>query len=474
MKNIYKNTAIITAIMITLGNVSCKNDFLEVTPKGKLIAQKVDDYNLLLNNLELLNVNSLSQVPMGDEVDAIQEYFVSASLKSQRLFRWDPVIYESDQDADEMKVYMKNIYTYNKIINEIDAATEGSDAEKNSIKAEAMAGRAWTYFQLINYYGKPYQESTSSTDPGFPIVTKADVTETTFERTNVKAVYEFIVDGLKEAIPNLPNRTINRLRMSRSAAEAILGKVYLFMGQPYKAVEQLNNAVNNTAHTDISLSFYDYNTTALPTSITVAMNTEVIYGKQSSNYWTINNLFATGELVIKPATVALFEATDKRLGWYAASPRGASAIYPQGMKRRIAPSITQIGMTLPDLYLLRAEANARIGDLDGAVQDLLTLRNKRMPTNASSIPQNIASDQKSLLNFVIEERIREFAVQGYRWFDMRRLSVDPLFADIPTPTHTIYTMAGDAVDTYTLSTNRYVLRFPDKVMNENPNMQNND
>ena len=68
---------------------------------------------------------------------------------------------------------------------------------------EAMAGRAWTYFLLINYYGKPYSAATAATDPGFPIIQVADVTTTTFTRASVQEVYDFIIKDLTTAIPNL-------------------------------------------------------------------------------------------------------------------------------------------------------------------------------------------------------------------------------------------------------------------------------
>ena len=81
---------------------------------------------------------------------------------------------------------MRNVYIYNMVINEVLNATDGTDQEKKAIQAEALAGRAWTYFLLINYYGKPYQEATASTDPGFPIVTDADVAAKIYTRASVK------------------------------------------------------------------------------------------------------------------------------------------------------------------------------------------------------------------------------------------------------------------------------------------------
>jgi hypothetical protein len=127
---------------------------------------------------------------------------------------------------------------------------------------------------------------------------------------------------------------------------------------------------------------------------------------------------------------------------------------------------------LSDLYLLRAECKARLGDLAGAKMDVEVLRRNRMPETNALVPASIAGQQLALLKFILSERIREFALSGYRWFDMRRLSVDPLFSDNHY-THKLYSESGTVIDTYVLRPERFVLRFPQKVMDQNPGMQNN-
>jgi len=310
MKNISKHIQASLLVMMIVGLVSCKKDFLEITPKGNLIAEKTSDYNLLLNNLDLLNltsvgVDALAQVPMGDEVAAIETYFTGAALRTQRLFRWDDVIYEPEQDANEMTMTMRNLYTYNKVINEVMNSSDGTEQQKKSLQAEAMAGRAWTNFLLINYYGKPYS-STSVTDPGFPIVKNADVTETKFARATVQEVYDFIISDLRTAIPNLSSQVTHRLRMSKASAEAILGKVYLFQGKYTEALQQLNAAITDLNGASVPVALYDYNAafgtggsflpigTFGPTYPTAPNNQESVYAKQFSNSW----IFTNNEIVV--------------------------------------------------------------------------------------------------------------------------------------------------------------------------------
>jgi hypothetical protein len=77
------------------------------------------------------------------------------------------------------------------------------------------------------------------------------------------------------------------------------------------------------------------------------------------------------------------------------------------------------------------------------------------------------------VKFIIEERRREFAGQGFRWFDMRRLSVDPLFAGQQQFTHTLYNADGTVKATYQLKPERLVMRFGQALVTQTPGFTNN-
>jgi tetratricopeptide (TPR) repeat protein len=460
---------------------SCQDSFLDVLPKGKLIAEKTADYDMLLNTVSLVNMGTYAQALMGDEIASVSSYYSGMNLRDKLLFQWADEINQDNEDAAEMTVPMQNLYLYNKIINEVMDSKEGTETEKKSLRAEALAGRAWTYFLLINYYGKPFDASTASSDPGFPIMTRSDITSNKYTRVSVQNVYDFIIDDLTKAIPDLPELT-HRLRMSKPAAEGLLGKVYAFMGNFESALKAFNEAFADINEARISLELYNYNTafttggsfypvsaTNGPTYPTAPNNTESLYGKQFTSAIPTTRC----QVVLSPKTLELFGSNDMRLNFYTPYPPNSNVLLPLGTKRRFGPTTVQIGVLLPDLYLLRAECKARMNDLSGAVKDLETLRAKRMPVGDAAIPNSIASNKLSLIQYILEERIREFAEQGFRWFDMRRLSVDPLFTS-PTYTHVIYSAEGSIVDTYTLNApNRLTLRIPPKVISQNPGMENN-
>ncbi|NML22235.1 RagB/SusD family nutrient uptake outer membrane protein [Pseudoflavitalea sp. G-6-1-2] len=463
---------------VVLALASCKKSYLEVSPKGKLIAGAVADYDLLINNLDLMNISATSQVLMGDEMAAVDPHFSGADPGTQRRFRWEKDIYEINEDAAEMQP-MKSIYLYNKIITELPAATGGPEALRTKVMAEAKAMRAWTYFLLINYYGKPYSAQAAS-DPGFPIVTDARVTDTKYTRASVQAVYDMIVKDLNDAIPDLPVKTAHRLRMSRGAAEGLLGKVYVFMGKFSEALPLLTSALSRMAEAEIPVKLIDYNAGFAPGGIFLPINLfgpsfplntsneENVFVRQFSNNWS----FINSEMVITDAMADLYAPSDLRLRFFSNMPFPSGAAYPGKMLRRMGPIGVQTGVVVPELYLLSAECKARLDDLQGAVTDCEQLRKKRMPVADAPVPPTVAADKISLVKFILEERLREFSCMGYRWFDMRRLSVDASFSNTVGYTHTLF-QADGSTKQYTLRPERMVHRFPQKLMDQNPGMENN-
>lgn len=484
MKQVFQYKKLTALLLFAVALLSCKKDFLEINPKGVLIATKTVEYDALFYGFTMNRADIHPAIAMGDELAAIQPNFSTSPLWSQRSFRWEDDLYDPGvSSTPEYTLHLSLIYVYNKVINEVLASTGGTEQQKKALHAEARAFRAWTHFWLVNLYGKPYNASSSATDPGVPIITKADVTETKFTRASVKEVYDFIVAELTEAIPDLPVETTNRFRMSRHAAEGVLGKVYVFMGKYNEALAQLNASVAGMSSSSIPVGLYDYNVTFAPGGIFMPIGAfgpaqpSFVDDKESFVSRLTSNNFASAffpdVIIIHPQTVALYDSSDLRRNFYKTTSI-------TGMLRRWGGS-SKIGVDVPDLYLLRAECKARLNDLAGAKQDVETLRKNRIRATDSSgnpnpiveVPSAIATDRKALVKFILEERIREFAVQGHRWFDMRRLSVDPEFSSTVGTTHRLYKADGTVESTFTLRPERLVLRFPLYVIERTPGMENN-
>ncbi|OQP44510.1 glycan metabolism protein RagB [Niastella yeongjuensis] len=484
---------IILSIAILSALTACKKSWLEIVPQGQLVSVTTNDYDKLMNdpNLYIYYSTGGFQEPqlMGDEVAAEGTYFASlgtTDIYRQRFFQWADSIYPTaDATPFALRNYTQQMYEVNKIIAEVMASPGGSDEQKKAIRAEAQATRAFFIFNLANYYCKPYLASTAGTDPGFPFTTEPSVTTAVFKRGTLQETYDFIIKDLQEALQYVPAKQAYVTRMSKPAVEGLLGKVYLFMGRYNDALPLLKAAMADVAVNGQTV-LYNYNQTLAPGGAFLPANattgpkgpgqnqtdvTEAVISKVfNCGAWGGNQTGNNG-LVLTPQAQALYGSSDWRLLFYTNKNKDNS-INAAGRLRKYGYAFSRFGLQLPELYLLTAEAKARANDLTGAVTDVETLRRNRMPVADAPVPVAIAGNQTSLIKFIIDERIREFAMEGYRWFDMRRLSVDPIFAGMNF-THTIYNADGTAT-VYTLKQpNRLVLQFPRNITDANPGMENN-
>jgi hypothetical protein len=119
---------------------------------------------------------------------------------------------------------------------------------------------------------------------------------------------------------------------------------------------------------------------------------------------------------------------------------------------------------LDEMYLVRAEAYARAGQVGPAMADLNKLLKSRWQ-NGSFVPFT-AGDQQAALTLILAERRKELISRGTRWTDLRRLKDDPIFSVTPKRM-----LSGQA---YTLlpSSPRYTLLIPASVINLSGMQQN--
>lgn len=487
MKKVAKNIIVlITLAAAGFLQSGCKKEFLEITPKGVLIAEKTGDYDMMLNAASLHQFQYFSPIVMGDDVAGSGSFntvgFGAVSMADQEAFKWSDDIYLPNNTESEITVLVKQIYIYNKIIAEVMNSSGGTDAQKSSLRAEALTGRAWVNFLLVNLYGKPYNAATAANDPASPLFMVANVTQTTFTRATVKQMYDQMVTDLNEAITLLPATITNNSRASRPAAQALLGKIYVFMQQWDTALPLLQAFTNSLSSATIDVGLYDYHKEFSANG--VFMPIDPMYGpnrlyadmdKEIAYMRTATRLYAAGldGVVISPQTVALFTASDERLKFFSPQTWLTGMNYPAGMMRGWGQSYANMGVTVPDIYLLIAECKARLGETTAAAEDIRNFRLTRVATQDAPVPPAVANNKVALVKYILEERIREFALTGNRWLDMRRVSVEPEYASTIGNTHRVYDDFGKVTATYTMKPERLTLRFPIYIMDANPNLSNN-
>src|SRR5699024_7448698 len=103
---------------------------------------------------------------------------------------------------DNYGMYYAFVGNANLIIANIDDAV-GPDEERNFIKGQAYAYRAWAYHQMVQLYGRRYVKGSDNSSMGMSLITEP--IEEAVARSTVEETYALINSDIDEAISLLSN-----------------------------------------------------------------------------------------------------------------------------------------------------------------------------------------------------------------------------------------------------------------------------
>ncbi len=457
MKNyIYK--CFVLALLFTFVFVSCDR-YLDVQPKGVQVLETVTDYDLWLNSFHLETSLSNDLNLLADNVDNLSVSNPPENY-NDRVYTWASQFSEDMKESPRLwDNFYKRVYYFNTVIQEIDDATGGTEEQKKSLKAEALLGRAFEYLYLVNLYGKAYNTNTADEDLAVPFVTSNDLSTPTPYRGTVQEIYDNIITDINMSISDLPqDNTKNRFRGGVAAAYSVLARTYLYMGNYSQAAQNAQLALDNGSDTIV-----DYSSMIEMDIPNLMISPDAIYSRYSSLH----------DYIISPTLTFLktFDTTDLRLQFYYSGLGDYSFIMREQTKYRSYGVLynndyPNWGTSVAEMRLILAEAAARANELSTACDELDLVRKCRFPSDTYV---KFESDvQEEVLQKVLNERTFEFAFNGMRWFDMRRLD-----AEGRMPVINRYDGSESVVATLSPGSNKYTLQIPLQVLYFNPDWPQN-
>lgn len=458
---------------------SC-GDFLEEVSQDEFEPKTTEAFRELLNG-EGYNfsssVNPLTYM-MDDDVESVStSSWDDIQRIQQELYTWQPDFYsfqdeEGTYTSSNKDVY-KNLYELImacNIVNEYIDGSQGTDADKAIVRAEALSLRAFYYLQLVNLYAYPYNDKDHdpSTALGVPLVLASEVFDEGEPRSTVKKVYDQIATDIEQACDLFGQDKTNRgvFRISYTAAHLLASRIYLYMENWDKVIEHATYALE-TAPGLADLNNYTIDNTYNPTNGVISRNfPETIF---LGGYRAISGSYG---LMGTPFNVSsdLFNSyadNDLRIGTYLME---ASSYLPYNYMLLKSSSEQEYAWRTSELYLNRAEAYIELY-MDGdqaagqkAVDDLNTLLSKRY-RDYEPLTLKPADE---LLELYREERRKELCFEGFRWFDLRRYGM-------PQLEHILIDQNGNSTR-YILKEKdpSYVLPLPDNAMEHNSNLIQNE
>jgi len=240
-----------------------------------------------------------------------------------------------------------------------------------------------------------------------------------------------IIPDLEAAIATLDNAEIASGRASQIAAQGMLGKVYMQLGDFSSAESQLAAVINGADAAGIALqeNFGDI------FGVDNDLNSEIIYATQVSSsisdeyefsdFWSWSGGLDTKSLEpLDTDLIAAFDAVagdiidsmgvDLRRAVTIIDTLLASPKFPQTG----GPDHDWIELRLADVILLYAEAKNENGASAEEVLDLLDPIRKR--AGLVSLDHTVLSNQATVRQAIQDERRLELAFEGQRWFDLVR------------------------------------------------------
>lgn len=397
---------IILACLVTL--VSC-DKYLDIQPVGSVIPNSLEEYRGLLSRA-YKNVSALSARGMAclrsDEMQVRDDEYDQSYYGD--IERWNDLAPSPYTTQFEWGKFYNILFIANHVIESKGDIIEGTSAEVDQLVGEAYLLRAYMHFSLVNLFGQPYTKPGAIDTKSIPLKFDTDL-EKVLNRNTVGEVYESILADIESA-----RRLINKdrweteysYRFNTLSVEAFQSRTALYMGQWQKAYDGAEAVINKKA----SLEDLNSMSPVLPNHFESIEN---ITALETS----LSNTISRGSLA-RAAFLALYSEGDQRLNLYFEAPDS------DGNRKNKKSGYNQYSCSfrVAEMYLNSAEAAANLNKLPQARTRLLQLMQKRYTPEAYAAKESAvnAMNRQELIKEILDERARELAYEGHRWFDLRR------------------------------------------------------
>ena len=435
--------------------MGCEGYFDAKPDISLVVPQTLGDFQAILD-AEPRGLNSSPSVGLLSSDDLILGQAILDRLTYSQVssYFWRDEFYLPGEDDSNWYTAYRKVFHANLVLDGLKDYSPKNKAEQKELEilaASAKFYRAVGHFEALSYFAEVFKPE----DPnqlGIPVRLTSDLNQKIKRSTQVQT-YEQIIQDLQDGIGVLPLKPAVLTRPSTWAAHSMLSRVLLYKQDYEGALMHAEEALK----IDATLMDYSELDSTLSYSFEI-FNPEVIhYGELLSGRYATNT--AT---FVNPEIVRIYQEGDLRPFFFFKESQVDSLKNFRG--NYTGAYYIFGGLAVDEVVLNKAEAAARLGDSDKALEAMdLLIRNRVL---AEYLPSWIGIQQDELFDLIKAERRKELVFRGTRWLDLKRYN---LHTDEAITISRKYNEEGVQLEPLD---KKYVIPIPPMEMELNPLQQN--
>lgn len=303
---------------------------------------------------------------------------------------------------------------------------ESEQAQVNNIRGQLLALRSLAHFDLLQYFTPDYSNPQSLSAIYLDFVPTIDQQ---FERISVSEMFDLIKADLEQA-ENLVAEDNGTFFINKDVVKAIRARVALFEGDYQTALNFADELIAEyplANQTDYAAIFQDTSQEEVIWNLSRVLGDARIGAQFFFNfavtdadpYWEVSNELFNAlsdsdirkQVLIGPETNIVSTNSEDNVI--------ILNKYPGDPNDQLLNDIKVFRVS--EMHLIKAECEARLGNLMDAAQTIKNLRDVRFD-NVQPLPSYVTLTEA--LFDILDERRLELAYEGHRFLDLKRIGAD--------------------------------------------------
>ena len=338
----------------------------------------------------------------------------------------------------------------NRANNVLSALDKLDPEDLGTVEGGARFIRGSIYFDLVSMFAKTWVDGDPSSNPGVPLVllpTRTIDDASNVTRNSVAEVYTQVLEDLTQARDLLPEE--NDIFANTYAASGMLSRIYLSQERFSDALTEANRVIESGQFSLVDNYADAFNQSentvedifAIQITSQDPANTVTGTSNNLNLFYAPDEFGGRGDIDITEQHLAQYEAGDARRELFFVDGNGI----PRTGKWLNTVDGNVAILRLAEMYLTRAECRFRLGEMEGAAEDLNQVRAR------VGLPPIAVADMT--LDDILQERKLELIFEGHMFRDKKRNRIS----------------VGD----FSFDANELVYPIPQRELDSNPNLQQN-